>query len=95
MRINKSDIKDFEIPIDFNMKYINYDIKFNVYQIRYTYETPRHNKRENHKYVIASDSEDAKFKFINYINDFNKNKQYRSISNVKILDVALLGTVTK
>lgn len=95
MRINKSDNIDFEIPIDFNMKYIDYDIKFDVYQVRYTYDTNRHNRRENHKYVIANDYEDAKLKFINYINDFNEKKKYRAISNVKILDVELLGTVTK
>lgn len=95
MRINKSDNIDFEIPIDFNMKYIDYDIKFDVYQVRYTYDTNRHNRRENHKYVIAGDYEDAKFKCIEYINEFNKKKQYRAISNVKILDVVNIGTVTK
>lgn len=95
MRISKDDIKDFEIPIDFNMKYINYDINFNVYKVIYTYSTSRDNKRENHKYLIADDYEDAKFKFINYINEFNAGKPYRAISNVKILDVVNLGTVTK
>lgn len=95
MRINRSDRVDFDIPQDFNMKFIDEEIKFNIYKVIYTYKTARGNKRENHKYTIAADSEDAKFKCIETINNFNRVNTYRAISNVKILDVALLGTVTK
>ena len=95
MRINKTDKIDFEKPKDFNMKFIEEDIKFNVYKIRYTYKTNKNNPKENYKYTMAENQEEARFKFIEYINNFNKQKPYRAISNVKILDVELLGTVTK
>lgn len=95
MKISKDDNIDFNLPKDFNMKFIEHELKFNTYKITYTYKTVRGNVRENHKYLIASDSEEAKFKFIEYINKFNNEKVHRAISNVKILDVALLGIVTK
>ena len=95
MRINKTDKIDFEKPKDFNMKFIEEDLKFNVYKIRYKYKTNRGNLSENYKYAIAEDQTEVRFKFIEYINNFNRQKPYRSISNVKILDVELLGTVTK
>ncbi len=95
MRIDKTDKIDFEKPKDFNMKFIEEDLKLNVYKIRYTYKTNRSNPKENTKYTIAINKEEARFKFIEYINNFNIQKPYRAISNVKILDVELLGTVTK
>lgn len=95
MKINKLDNIDFNLTKDFNMKFIEYEFKFNVYKVLYTYRTVRGNNRENHRYLIAQDNEEARFKFIKYINKFNKEKPHRTISNVKILDVVLIGTVTK
>ncbi len=95
MRILKDDNIDFDLPYDFDMKFIDHTNRFNVYKVRYTYKTNRGNQKENHKYLIADDNEDAKFKFIEYINDFNNEKPYRAVSNVKILDTELLGTLTK
>ena len=95
MRIDKLDKIDFNLTKDFNMKFIEYEFQFNVYKVLYTYRTVRGNNRENHRYLIAQDNEDAKLKFIEYINKTNNDKPYRAISNVKILDVVLLGTVTK
>ncbi|MGL5328352.1 MAG: hypothetical protein ACRDD7_03715 [Peptostreptococcaceae bacterium] len=95
MRITKDDIIDFNMPGDFNMKFIEHEEKFNIYKISYTYKTPRGNKKENHKYLIAPNNTDAKFKFLDYINKTNTEKPYRAISNVQILDVANIGTVAK
>ena len=95
MRINKSDKIDFQLPKDFNMKFIEKDFTFNVYKVTYTYKTNRGNIRENHKYLISEYEESAKLDFISYINKFNKEKPYRSISNVKILDIELVGIVRK
>ena len=95
MKINKFDNIDFEFPKDFNMKFIENELKLKVYKIRYTYKTIRNNHRENYKYLISDDGIDAKFKFLEFIEKFNEKYKHRSISNVKILDVELLGTVTK
>ena len=62
MRIKKTDHIDFEKPKDFNVKFIENDLKFKVYKIRYTYKTIRNNVRENYKYLISGDEIDAKFK---------------------------------
>lgn len=95
MKINKFDDIDFELPKDFHMKFIEDEWKFRLYKVRYTYKTTRNNPKENYKYLISNDEVDAKFKFLEFIEEFNEKYKYRSISNVKILDVELLGTVTK
>lgn len=95
MKIERLDKIDFKKPKDFNMKFIEEDYRFNVYKVIYTYKTNRGNPRENYKYLISQNNEEAKLKTIEYLNKFNREKPYRSISNVKILDVELLGTVTK
>lgn len=95
MKVEKFDNIDFELPNDFYIKFIENDLKFKVYKIRYTYKTIRNNPRENYKYLISNDEIDVKFKFLEFIEKFNKKYKHRSISNVKILDVELLGTVTK
>lgn len=95
MKIDKFDNIDFELPEDFYMKFIENELKFKVYKVRYTYKTIRNNSRENYKYLISDDEIDARFKFLEFIEKFNEKYKHRSISNVKILDVELLGTVTK
>lgn len=70
------------------------EIRKNMYKISYSYKTVRGNKKENHRYILASCYENAEVNFINYINDFNKNNEYRKVSNVKILDTVCIGTVT-
>ena len=95
MKITSNDNLDFVLPKDFHMKFIELEQRFNIYKIIYTYKTIRGNAKENHKYIIEKDSTEAKFSFLKYIKDSNENKPYRAISNVKILDVVLLGTVTK
>lgn len=95
MKIGKDSNMDFEIPKDFNMKFIEKKVTFRVYKVIYTYKTNRGKIKENHKYLIADYEEQAKLDFIEYINNFNRKKPFRAISNVKILDVELLGNVTK
>lgn len=95
MKITKDDNVDFELPVDFNMKFIEKKTIFKVYKVRYTYKTNKGNPKENYKYLIADYEEQAKLDFIEYINKFNREKPFRAISNVKILDIVLLGNVTK
>lgn len=94
MLINENSNIDFELPDDFKMKYIHQDIRINAYKISYSYKTTRENRKENHRYLLASSYEDAKVDFINYINDFNRNNEHRKVSNVKILGTVYIGTVT-
>lgn len=103
MKLTKND--NFDIGIDKNfidktkqdilLKFIDYEMRFSIYKIRYTYKTVRGNKKENYKYLIASDGTDAKFKFLDYIKRFNKEKPYRAISNVRILEVDYTADVIK
>lgn len=103
MKINKKDKFDIglderfekELKQDILLKFIDYEMKFLIYKVIYSYKTARGNKKENNKYLIASDGTDAKFKFLDYINKFNKEKPYRAISNVKILDVVYTASVSK
>lgn len=95
MRIDKTDKIDFELPEDFNLKFIEKKIILKVYKVRYTYKTNKGNPKENEKYLIADYEEQVKLDFIEYINNFNIEKPFRAISNVKILDVELMGTVEK
>lgn len=76
---------------DMSLKLISKEVKHNVWKVRYSYKTKRGNSRENYKYVIATDSTDAKIDFLNYINKFNKENEHRSLSNVKILEVTYNG----
>lgn len=41
MKIDKFDNIDFKIPKDFNMKFIDSELKLKVYKIRYTYKIIR------------------------------------------------------
>lgn len=95
MKVSKNDNIDFELPKDFNFKFIEKKITFKVYKVKYTYKTNKGNPKENEKYLIADYEERAKLDFIEYINNFNKEKPFRAISNVKILDIELIGTVEK
>ena len=103
MKINKKDKFDIglderfekELKQDILLKFIDYEMKFPIYKVIYSYKTARGNKKENYKYLMASDGMDAKFKFLDYINKFNKEKPYRAISNVKILDVVYTASVSK
>ncbi|MEG0296794.1 MAG: hypothetical protein RR620_08740 [Clostridium sp.] len=85
--------KNSELRQDIHMKLINREIKHEVYKVIYSYKTKRGNIKENHKYVISEDSEDATFKFLEHINEFNKEYPYRAILNVKILKVTSVGNL--
>lgn len=76
---------------DIHLKIIPTIIKNDIWKVEYKYKTVRGNKKENYRYVVAKDSTDAKFNLLDYINNFNKNNQHRSLLNVKILDVKYVG----
>lgn len=99
MKIEKNDTFDFRIDNDlkndFMIKCIDIPKRFSIFKIRYSYKTKRGNWKENYKYLFADDCPDSKFKFLEYIADFNRKKPYRAISNVKILGVTYMGDVVR
>lgn len=66
-------------------KFLPDEIMFSFYRIEFSYKTIRGNNKGNVKYDIAVDEDDAKFKFIEYINKFNRQYSFRPYLNVKIL----------
>lgn len=93
MKIEQSMV-DTDLPKDFKMKLIEQKHTVNLYKVDYTYKTKRGNTIGNYAYITAVDSTDARFRFMDSINDNNIKKPFRAISNVDILDVAEIGTVT-
>ena len=85
--------KNSKLRQDLHAKLINRDLKHEVFQVVYSYKTKRANLKENHKYVVSEDSTDATYKFVEYINEFNKEYPYRAILNVKILKVKSVGNL--
>lgn len=83
------------LPHDFDCKFIEHEFMFNLYKITYTYKTIRGNNKENNKYLIADNVEDAKFKFIEHINHFNNINKHRPVLNVKILNTVNIGTIKR
>lgn len=79
---------------DFNRKLIKPQIDSKLYEIVYSYETKRKNKKESKKYTIANNSLEALGVFLEYVESFNKIKDYRAISNVQILDIVMKKAVT-
>lgn len=61
-------------------------LNLTLYKVRYMYKTKRGNSRESYYKVIAEDREEAKFKAITFLNEFNKKYPYRALSNVNILE---------
>lgn len=87
----KDEDKNKKLLHDIHLKLIPVKIIHNIFKINFKYKTIRGNKKENYKYVVATNDVDAKINFINYINDFNKNNQHRLLLNVKILNVSYVG----
>lgn len=71
------------------LKLITPNLKVYLYRIDYSYETVRNNHKKNHKILILNelDSTEAKYRFVEYMNKFNKDNPHRKISNVEILDI--------
>lgn len=91
--INKNDKKILQ---KINPKQIvdNVSIDISVFEVRYSYTTVRGNKKERVKIFIKdglNPERDMMTDFNFYINNFNKNNQYRKLSNVKFLDSRCVG----
>lgn len=87
----QDEAKNKELIHDMNLKLIPTTIRFNIYKIIYTYKTKRGNRKKNYRYAISKDTDDAIIQFIDYINQYNDKKQYRAVSNVKILETYYVG----
>lgn len=78
--------------IDIKNRIIDTVIKLNYYKIRFNYKTKRRNNKEDYRFINAVDEVEAKFKFIEYQNEFNKKYPYRALLNVKILSCVYIGS---
>lgn len=63
-----------------------------IYEVTYRYDTCRNNQREGKKYVILrSAHEDEEFEidmlFRDWVEEENRRRPYRKISNVQILEI--------
>lgn len=79
---------------DFKRKLIKPKIDLKLYEIIYSYETRRKNKKQSKKYAIAKDFLEVIDVFLEDIISFNEKKDYRAISNVQILDIVVKKAVT-
>lgn len=91
MKIKKDDILNFKMPSDFRMKLAKNKVRCRIYKVSYTYVTNRGNSRENNIYLASYGNINAEKEFLEYIEYLNIKKPYRAISNVKILDIELMG----
>lgn len=70
-----------------------------IYEVTYRYDTCRNNQREGKKYVIlrtAHDEEEFEIEmlFQDWVEDENRRRPYRKISNVEILEIKLKAYAT-
>ncbi|AEB77240.1 hypothetical protein ADU80_09765 [Clostridium botulinum] len=71
------------------------DISFDYWKIDFTYKTNRGNKKSKEKLMIVKKDEykeDVKFKFIDHINNWNKQHPSKPLLNVQILNMFYLGS---
>lgn len=78
--------------IDIKNKILDIPIKLDYYKIKFSYKTTRGNKKEDYRFVNAVDDVEAKTRFIEYQNEFNKKYPYRALLNVQILSCAYMGS---
>jgi hypothetical protein len=85
--------KTYKTIEDIKSKLIPENLKLTYFRIEFSYKTIRGNNKENIKYIRAIDTDDARFKFIEYINQFNKDYSFRPYLNAKILKCAEEGSI--
>lgn len=76
---------------------LNDDVHITIHRINYSYTTIRGNKKNGVKYLITNSLDpqiNLKEKLDIWVKDFNKNKPYRAISNVKFLDGSCIGLIS-
>jgi hypothetical protein len=73
-------------------QWLNNEIKFPIWKIKYSYITNRGNKKEHIKYLIADEQSwdliDPMFD--RWLDDFNDKHPERMLSNVEILDTEFM-----
>lgn len=73
-------------------QFLNSEISIPVYEVSYSYVTSRGNHRQAKKYMfLRSEHEELAFEvemaLNDWVEDFNRKRPYRKISNVKILEI--------
>lgn len=73
------------------------DINMNIWKVDYQYTTPRGNRLTGEKFIIENnnlDNIDIKAKLLDWVSNHNKQFPRKFISNVNILEVKQLGSLT-
>lgn len=73
-------------------QFLNSIVKIPIYEVKYSYYTKRGNYRVAYKYMLLRMEHEEldieiEMAFQDWVNDLNKYKPYRSISNAKILEM--------
>lgn len=84
--------KTEELLQDIKQKLIQDEITLTFWKVEYSYKTKRGNKKSKYHYFIAADDEEAKGKFIDYINNINNLYPHRAYLNVEILKCVSVGS---
>lgn len=85
----------FELPDDFQSKFIHKKVSLNVYKISYEKITKYKNTKLNHMYMVLDKHLNPKLNFGIYLDICNSKKTHTAVSNVKILDIEKLGVIVR
>lgn len=66
-------------------------IWINSYEIKFSYETKRKNKKEQTRQVKQLDENQAKRDFYIWLDTMKEKEPHRAMFNVNILDIAKIG----
>ncbi len=79
---------------------LNMQITLPLYRVRYQYQTQRRNIRQGEKFFFATAGEhddlalEVELKLKDWFEDENRERPYRAVSNVEILDVDRVAYAT-
>ena len=79
---------------------LNMRITIPLYRVRYSYMTQRGHTRQSEKYFFATDGEhdelylDVEIKLKDWFEEENRERPYRAVSNVEILDIDRVAYAT-
>lgn len=71
----------------YNIKKLKSQIWISDYIITFSYETKRHNHKEQKRMITTISRQFAERDFWLWINTINEDKPYRAMANVTILDI--------
>ena len=85
--------KNYEVINNIKSKLIPENLKIYFYRIEFIYKTFNGDEKSNVKYVISDNVLDAKFKFLEYIIQYNKQSQFCKYLEVMIVKCVEEGNI--